>query len=249
MSELSIESNIRASVCMATFNGVNFLNSQVISIINQLNQLDEFIVADDGSSDLTAELLDGYQDSLVLISTERVGGVVKNFERIMAAATNDIIVLSDQDDVWSPGRLDRIRSELEHADLLLLNAKIVDENLNDFGKTLFDVIGNRQGFLVNFFKNGYVGCCMAFRRELLDLALPFPKNLPWHDWYIGLIGEVFFRVKRIEEPYLLYRRHGNNFSETGGKSKYRIYKKISMRFWMLYAFSVVLYRRFKLMKR
>ena len=207
------------------------------------------LISDDGSTDETLTLLATYENRIKIIAHARIGGVVANFERVLASAQGDVIVLADQDDVWLPGRLDRIRKEIENADVLLLNAKIVDENLNDSGTTLFNVIGIRIGFRVNFVKNGFVGCCMAFRKDVLKIALPFPKNLPWHDWYIGLIGEMFFRVKRIEEPYLLYRRHGNNFSETGGKSKYRIYKKISMRFWMLSALLVALYRKIRLFRR
>lgn len=236
---------MQISICLATYNGSHYLLNQIESILVQLKLGDELIVSDDGSTDETLTLLATYENRIKIIAHARIGGVVANFERVLASAQGDVIVLADQDDVWLPGRLDRIRKEIENADVLLLNAKIVDENLNDSGTTLFNVIGIRIGFRVNFVKNGFVGCCMAFRKDVLKIALPFPPNLPWHDWYIGLIGELFFRVKRIEEPYLLYRRHGHNFSETGSESSNGLCKKLAIRFWILNALAVAAYRKIR----
>jgi hypothetical protein len=70
---------------------------------------------------------------------------------------------------------------------------------------------------------------MGFRRENLDIILPFPNGIANHDWWIGLICKfVNKQIKYINEPLLLYRRHetNNSFSGTSGNP---FYKKIYWR--------------------
>lgn len=70
---------------------------------------------------------------------------------------------------------------------------------------------------------------MAFNKKILDKSLPFPKDLPMHDSWIGLIGEMYGKVYFIEDKLISYRRHGNNVSPTGEKSKYSLKQKLVFR--------------------
>jgi hypothetical protein len=67
---------------------------------------------------------------------------------------------------------------------------------------------------------------MAFNRNVLNQALPFPKGIPMHDYWIGLIGELTFTVRFIPEVLVFHRRHSANASTTGDLSN----KKLSTRF-------------------
>ena len=227
--DLKIKAESSLSVCMATFNGSAYLKEQIDSILSQLGPNDELLVADDGSQDGTVDILKSYGPSLTVISASRIGGVVENFSRVISAADGDYIALADQDDVWLPGRVALIKKTLENTDLIQMNAQVVDGDLHSLNVTVFASSNVRPGFLSNLIKNSFVGCCMAFRREIIDMVRPFPSNIPWHDWYIGLIAELFFKVERVDAVTISYRRHENNFSATGGKSKYSLYKKIVMR--------------------
>ena len=66
-------------------------------------------------------------------------------------------------------------------------------------------------------------------KKILDKSLPFPKDLPMHDSWIGLIGEMYGKVYFIEDKLISYRRHGNNVSPTGEKSKYSFKQKLVFR--------------------
>lgn len=231
------------TVCLATYNGEAFLHEQIDSILLQLEPNDQLIVSDDGSSDGTLSILQSYGDRLTIISTARIGGVVQNFSRVLAVATGDYIALADQDDVWLPGRIDMIRAALASHDLVQLNGEVVDSHLAPKNMTVFQSVNVRPGLLQNFLKNSFVGCNMAFRREVKDFIMPMPKNIPWHDWYIGLAAEAFFEVKRIDTISMLYRRHGDNFSETGGKSRYSTTKKFMMRYYILSAMMKLLFKK------
>ena len=65
----------------------------------------------------------------------------------------------------------------------------------------------RNMIVKNIFNNTYVGCCMAFSRPLLDIALPFPQRIPMHDMWIGLLAELFGTVEFVNVKTMYYRRH------------------------------------------
>jgi len=229
---------MRIDVCLASYCGARFLREQIDSILMQLGPGDRLLVSDDGSSDETVDIVLSYGERVRLVSSERAGGVVPNFERVLRAADADLVVLADQDDVWLHGRLDIIRNSLLQHDLVLLNGSVVDENLVPHGSTIFQVVRMSTGFLSNVRHNTFVGCCMAFRRSLLDRVLPFPSGLPWHDWYIGLVAELTGSVARVDAQTLLYRRHGGNFSPTGEKSKTTLWQKLQLRVAVLRAVAI-----------
>jgi hypothetical protein len=74
-----------------------------------------------------------------------------------------------------------------------------------------------------------MGCCMAFNRRILEIALPFPDNLPMHDMWIGMIGELYGNTYFCDQKLIKYRRHENSASPTSGTSPYTIKDKISFR--------------------
>lgn len=226
--------NLSVSVVMATFNGAAYIEQQLHSILDQLGDNDEVILVDDHSVDATLELVDRIGDARIHVYRNVANmGVQRSFEKAINLALGDIIFLSDQDDVWLDGKIDRIKRELEAYDLVVTDCKVVDEQLNLLHQSLFELIKPRTGIFRNLMRNSYTGCCMAFNRRVLDAALPLPNNLPMHDWWLGLVAEVVGSVKFIDEPFLLYRRHGANISTLSTPSTLSLWKKISMRLFLL----------------
>ena len=231
------------SVCMATYNGSAYLDDQVKSILAQLRPGDELLVADDGSTDGTLSILLGYGAAVRVVATDRVGGVVPNFARVLMHASKPLVVLADQDDVWMKGRLQSIRDALAEVDLVITNALVTDERLTSTGATLFEEVGAAPGFWRNVRRrSSFVGCCMGFRSSLLRIALPFPDSTPWHDWLIGLLGCATGRVRLLQDPQLLYRRHVANASATGKASRNSLWRMFTLRISVLYAVGVCLLR-------
>ena len=75
-----------------------------------------------------------------------------------------------------------------------------------------------------------MGCCMAFRRSVLDRALPFPNDIPLHDYWIGLVAEFYFKVKFIPDVLIYHRRHAANASTTGEISRQSFSRKMMNRY-------------------
>ncbi|MPY67638.1 glycosyltransferase family 2 protein [Deinococcus sp. SDU3-2] len=218
------------SVCMASYNGGQYISEQIDSILPQLNNDDELIIVDDGSTDLTLEIIKDYSNPMIKLYANRVNlGVVDSFEKSLSLASGDIIILSDQDDIWLPGRVQAVRDtfrDIEGASVVVVNAYLMHDDRIDL-ETFYEVRRSGAGMLKNLYKNTYIGCCMAVRREVLELALPFPKHITMHDQWLGLVGELCGKSTFLEDRFVVYRRHGGNLTGlTRGKIKSVINKRL-----------------------
>ena len=226
----------RISVCMATYNGEKFVARQLQTILSQLDPGDEIVISDDSSTDGTLKVIESFRDSRIrLFAGQSFRSPIYNFENALRQSRGDVIFLSDQDDEWIAGWVETALAELRNVNLVVCNAYMIDAEGHSLGRHVDGVRNGirRPGLFHNLYHNGYIGCCCAFRREVLDVALPFPARLPWHDWWIGLVAEVFFDTKFIQTKMIRYRRHDSNATPTGEKSKSTLGEKISMRWLMM----------------
>lgn len=212
------QSSVRISVVMATFNGEKYLLAQLESILTQLAEDDELIVTDDHSTDGTLALIEAMHDARIKVVKPAVArGPIANFEHGLSHASREIVVLADQDDVWLPGRVATIRAHFVRAecshDLLVLDSRVVDEKLSTIEPSVFRLLDAGAGLLKNVYRNTYIGCHMAFKRALLEVALPFPRKIPMHDVWLGLVSERVGPVTFLEGPSMLFRRTGKNFTK------------------------------------
>lgn len=200
------------SVALATYNGEKYISEQLNSILPQLGPEDEIIISDDGSSDRTLEIVAGFCSAQIKVLKNPGKGVISNVENAIKHTSGDIIFLCDQDDVWLPDKVSVTKKYLLESDVKLVvsDAIVVDENLKVLEDSFFKLMNSGSGFIKNFIKNTYHGCCMAFLKELKEVILPFPKNIPMHDSWIGLMAELYGKVLFIPEKLIYYRRHQNN---------------------------------------
>ena len=223
----------KISVCMATYNGERFVREQLDSIVTQLSDQDEIILIDDRSTDATLILLEQFRreqmakigsPSIVLIAHVENRGVVRTFEETLRAATGDILFLSDDDDRWAPNKLEEVlKAFAADPDLEIVSTGL--ELIDDAGRPVStsDFLRHRRfsaSVLTNLLHNQFQGSTMALRSSVLQYVLPFPKDkLFLHDAWIGL--RTLLRggkIRHLEAPLLLYRRHGANVSQRFGRA-------------------------------
>src|ERR1041384_7413645 len=183
------------SIALATYNGAAFLKEQLESIAVQTRTPDELIISDDQSTDDTLTLIEDFVETAgfpVRVSVNESNlGTAKNFEKAISLCRGDLIVLSDQDDVWHPDKLEsveRIFDAKPQLSLVFSNAELVDEALRRFDETLFDLVdfNDRKQRLVKsgraldvqLRENLVCGCTVAFRASLKELILPISSEGP-----------------------------------------------------------------------
>ena len=210
------------SVCMATHNGSRYIKEQIDSILPQLSECDELVVSDDGSNDGTIDIVEQYKDPRIKLfryehsarytdhfATHRFAS--KNFENAMRHAKGNIIFLCDQDDVWMPDKVEKCTQALNDSILVKHNGIRIDSESKSMGVDSCAVPVS-SFLLVNLFKLKIPGSHVAFRKELLDVALPFPSNIVSHDAWLGCIASCLGKCATLNDRLIQYRIHQENVS-------------------------------------
>lgn len=214
---------MKVSVAICTYNGERFLKKQINSILNQTIPVDEIIVCDDCSSDETKEILVEYNKQLPEIFKIHFNDVnlrsVKNFEKAISLCQNEIILLSDQDDIWNQNKVELFLKHFEKhpdTDVISSNAFIIDENDTIIDtNTIWDVVDflEKRKIIYDYFKifsligNFATGANMAFRKDFIKSTLPFPEKEFHHDEWIALVSSSTDKFNFIREKTSSYRVH------------------------------------------
>ena len=224
------------AICMATFEpDLSLFRIQVESLRAQSDDRWVCVVSDDASRpEAFAALADVIGDDprfVVSRSDERLG-FYRNFERALRLAPTEagLIALCDQDDRWHPDKLAVLRNALGGAQLVYSDQRLVDADGAVLRDTLWEGRGNNHTDLVSMLvANTITGAAALFRREVAELALPFPDTpgLPFHDHWIGLVALAVGDVAYVDRPLYDYVQHPGAFFGTvthgarGGRSSLR----------------------------
>lgn len=222
--------SLSTGVAMCTCNAGAFIHQQLESIVNQTVVPDQIVVSDDRSDDDTWAVLQSWATATQARSGIRVTllrndprlGVTKNFEQAIRLLDTDIIFLADQDDIWTAGKVEALLACFAADPELLLahsDAELIDEQGHDLGKSLFAALrlSEREQILVTqdrFFevycrRNLVTGTTAAFRRQLLDVALPFAED--WvHDEWLAACAASEGKVRMLADKLTQYRQHRTN---------------------------------------
>lgn len=213
------------SIAMATFNGASHLQAQLDSFTRQTRVPDELVVCDDGSTDATIPLLQGFREAAGFrVSIHRNAstlGYARNFEQALSMCGGDIIFLSDQDDVWMEGKVATMTALLQRpgapqvliADMVLADAALTPSRFTQLGNIL--ALGMPEASYV-------AGCATAMRKGWLDLVLPLPVEIVTHDNWIHRLAMALGVREVLRTPQQFYRRHEANASLSPASAPQRV---------------------------
>lgn len=221
-----LSEKISLGIALCCYNGAQFIAEQLQSIAGQTRLPDRLVVVDDQSQDATVDLVRtfaaGARFPVQLTLNEHNLGVAKNFEKAIGLCDTDIILLSDQDDVWYPHKLCQIEAAFLHSPetaMVFSNGEIVDGKLRPMGYTLWEAERftpkeqklTREGriFEVLLKHNVITGCTMAFRKEFKNFIFPISEKFV-HDSWIGLLISAVGKLVMIPECLIRYRQHDHN---------------------------------------
>lgn len=129
----------RLSICIATYNRVNFIAETLDSILLQINNQVEVLLVDGGSTDGTDKLMSEYRKShsnFRYIRSLVNGGFDQDYSFAVSSAKGEYCWLFSDDDLMKPGAIDYILNELKlNYDLLVVNAEIKNSTLTKMLKS------------------------------------------------------------------------------------------------------------------
>lgn len=215
--------NPKIEILLATYNGEKYVGEQIDSIINQTYNNWELLIRDDNSKDRTLEILKEYEkkDKRIKVIEDKKGnlGFVKNFEELLNNSKEDWVMFSDQDDYWLENKIEKYVAILNTSSedilkkpiLIHSNSFICDDNLeiikDEFINSKIANKYNEDDFYFAYFVQGST---VLINRAIIDLALPFSKNVTVHDRYFHLLAEFLGKRIFINESLIKYRQHSNN---------------------------------------
>lgn len=213
-------------ILLATYNGERYIKEQIESLLNQTYQDFHIIVRDDGSTDNTQAILDGYASSypekfVVINDGISAGGAAANFFELMKHSQADYIMFCDQDDVWKKDKvqysLDLLKkAEEEYGEdtplLAYTDYHTVDENLNSTNENKKGNIVYRHNDRLNYLliQNYITGCTIIINKKLLNIAsVQYQPEILMHDWWLALCASAFGRIVYSNKETMLYRQHSD----------------------------------------
>jgi glycosyltransferase involved in cell wall biosynthesis len=220
---------MKISVALATYNGENFIEEQLESILAQSRKVDEVIITDDRSTDNTVTIVRSFIEKHRLAETWKCfvntenKRYAENFRGAIEKTQGDIIFLCDQDDIWVKDRVEKMYSVMsEHSEIGLLNTKHFNfhdktEAEGEVYKTTQSVtqvkLNRRNRFLQ------YPGCVMCFRRSFYEEVKRYWYKDWAHDEFLWCMAVIAEECYYYDYCGLLRRLHSNQTSGHIGRDR------------------------------
>lgn len=204
------------SVVIPAYNAEDFLSRAIESILAQTLAPKEIIVIDDGSTDRTVEIVEGFGDKIKLISQENAG-VSAARNKGIRESTGEFIAFLDSDDYFLlPTKLEEqieIAQETS-ADIVISGWLVIDEKETPIiERKPWNKIPKLD--LYNWLRfQGVLPSAMLFRCSALLKVAGFDEDLR-HAEDIDLVLRMSlagFRTKWLEKVVVAYRQHSGSLT-------------------------------------
>lgn len=234
------------AVLLAAFNGMQWIEQQLASVLGQLAVEVTVFISIDPSTDGTEDWCNAYAAThpsvVVMPAAGSFGGASRNFFRLIRdvdLSRYDFIALCDQDDVWYPDKLHRAVQVLSHH-----GVDAYSSNVRAFwpdGKSCSLDKAQQQVAWDFYFEAAGPGCTYVLTKNLAaamkaDMLFNWRclQDVSLHDWYCYAFARTHgYRWYIDPKPSMDYRQHGGNQvgANTGLSSMVTRYKSIHDGWW------------------
>lgn len=217
-----------SSVVMTTYNGMKYVIQQLESIKNQTLAPCEVIIADDGSTDATVDVINEFISSNGLsnwyvIRNDVNKGWRRNFVEAAALAKGKYIFFCDQDDIWIKDKIEVMVSAMEHnKQINVLAGKYIkfQSEIPEFeitGNEVHPVKEDNHLLFTNF-----PGCVYCVRRTFWEEIIQYWNGVFSHDAICWAVAKLQKSAYVLERPVIYWRRHyDSTYTVTSRKLKNR----------------------------
>jgi len=126
------------SIITVVYNGVDFLEETIQSILNQGYKNIEYIIIDGGSTDGTIEIIKKYEEHIDYWVSEPDGGIYDAMNKGILASHGEIIGIVNADDTLYPDTIKKVYEKInsDNLDYVYGSVDLMDENGTIVGKTI-----------------------------------------------------------------------------------------------------------------
>lgn len=213
------------SVLLPVYNGKEYLDKCLKSILDQSYYDFELLIIDDKSTDNSFKIIEKYSDRRIrkFKNLENLG-LAKTLNKGIALSRGDIIVRIDQDDLMAPNRLKVIESVFSlnpKIELFFSSAEIVDYAGKKIGSLKISK-NYRRIFYKAIFINVFTHSTAAFSKSAVQDFGGYPESgnfAPPEDFYLWS-NFLIFRTNKIylhEAALLQYRKTKTSYSSKNKK--------------------------------
>lgn len=213
----------KVSIVLCTYNGADYLDEQINSILSQTYSNFELIISDDSSTDNTPMQLANWlkkDDRIKVFFQETNLGYNLNFDFALRKASGAVIAISDQDDIWDHKKIERMLAfwkpwcPIIHCDSKRFYGTV--QKQKNEKKKYIRFKGKETKRL--FFFNSVNGHAMIIRKSFLPMILPFEEGI-YYDWWAAVVASCNGGVDYLDETLVFQRVHEKNVSIAFGKSR------------------------------
>lgn len=233
--------DLRVAVAIATCNGERYLRQQLDSIAANTRAPEEIVLTDDCSTDGTVGIAEAFARQapcpVRIEQNPKRLGFNGNFQRAASLAEGDVLLFSDQDDVWLPDHIERLAAPFESnrdVAVVVSNSLYVDADLRPTGRTLWTAERFHRGDLRRA-RSGWqypgwvrhravAGHGMAVRADLRPVMLPVGADWTYDHW-LALTATACGTLVIETRPLTLHRQHDNQTLAHRGESLLEAYRR------------------------
>jgi glycosyltransferase involved in cell wall biosynthesis len=216
------------SAIVPVYNGERFLAQALDSALAQTMRDLEIVVVNDGSTDGSGALADGYASrypGIVRVHHQPNQGLCHARNAALGMARGEYLALLDSDDIWLPHHLEESIAVLHrHSEIALVHADIeridVDGNSLGYATRYWSRLG-ADAFRELFLRHEHVCCPTAvFRRDAIERTGNFDpqfNRLGCEDRDLWLRIAGIAEIRYLDNVHARYRLHGANMSSNFSK--------------------------------
>ena len=217
------------SVVIPNYNGERFVEKTLKSVLDQTYQYFEIIVVDDASTDASPSIIQGFADRdprIRLIRLKKNGGVSNARNTGIREARGEYIALLDNDDLWTPDKLERQVKLAGEAEIVYCSYDFIDENDQPIKRPF---VVKPEATFASMLSTSVISCSTAFIRADLLKEHPFDSSF-YHEDYVLWMQLLRLPVKaRGDEKVLMHYRQvstsRNIRKGNAAKNRWTAYRK------------------------
>lgn len=212
------------SLIVPTYNGGNYIELFLRSLIEQKRKPNEVIFRDDGSTDNTVSIIKQFIDIYGLTNwkiyeNSKNLGWRKNFQLLLTDVKSDIIFFADQDDIWYSNKInDMVECFEKNPEIRVLSSNYDTDASHgsevEFGNLSLEspnVLGVSK---IKFSKNNFIikrpGWTFAIDRRILPFYEEAQrecvnKSYDAIIWQIGLISGSLYHLSSITGKWIMHQ--------------------------------------------